>query len=127
MALIMIVDDSSYQRGVIRKVMQRAGHEVMDVQDGQEALKIIGAKPPDCILMDLIMPGVSGLGVLNTLVAQRKGVPVVIVTADIQESVRNQCLELGAQAVLNKPVNEQELCSTVDRILKSKVGAKNED
>jgi CheY-like chemotaxis protein len=123
MAVVLIVDDSSYQRRVIRKMVQRAGYQAMEVPDGQEALKVIPSKVPDCILMDLIMPVISGLGVLKALAGQGSRIPVIVVTADIQESVRKQCLELGARAVLNKPVNEDELLSAIRNALNSKVDA----
>jgi len=121
MAVVLIVDDSAYQRRVIRKVVQRAGHQAMEVSDGQEALKVIPSKVPDCILMDLIMPVISGLGVLKALAGQGSRIPVIVVTADIQESVRKQCLELGAHTVLNKPINEDKLLSAIQNALDSKV------
>jgi CheY-like chemotaxis protein len=65
----------------------------------------------------------DGLKVLKALYDQKTEIPVVVVTADIQESVREQCLELGAKAFINKPPKEDKLRNTIKNILDLKKGA----
>ncbi len=109
MATILIVDDSQFQRSFQRRALVAAGHTVVEAGDGAQALEIVAAERPDCVLVDLIMPGTGGLTLLETLRSREPDLPVIVVTADIQDQVRQQCLELGAFAVLHKPVDEELL------------------
>ncbi len=120
MALILVVDDSSFQRGFIRRVVEKEGYKVLEAENGSEALKILHRENPDCILMDLIMPEVGGIEVLNQLRAQKSEIPVIVITADIQGSIHQECLDLGAVAVLNKPPNETEILRTIEKTLFSR-------
>ena len=117
MATILIVDDSQFQRSFLRKTLSAAGHEVLEARDGSEGLRIATEQRPDCVLADLIMPETRGLTMLETLHQQGETLPVVVVTADIQDQVRQQCLDLGARAVLYKPVDPEGLCRQIDEIL----------
>lgn len=120
MAKILIIDDSSYMRRVIRGILSRDGYEIFEAEQGLKGLQTARDVSPDCILLDLIMPDVDGLKVLNTLHEQKSKIPVVVLTADIQESVRTQCLELGAAAFINKPPKEDVLRSTVKKLIRPK-------
>lgn len=104
MAQILVIDDSIYQRGQIRRALEPEGHELLEATNGREGLEMVDTSRPDCILLDLIMPETSGLEVLQILHDQRSNVPVIVLTADIQERTRQQCLELGATAFINKPL-----------------------
>lgn len=117
MALILIVDDSSFQRGVIRSLVHKAGHETEEAVNGRAGLEKIAASKPDIILTDLLMPEMGGLELLEVLREQGTVIPVIILTANIQVSVRRQCLELGAVAVINKPVVQEELLPALDKAL----------
>lgn len=117
MALILIIDDSSYMRGKIRDILLREGHEVREAPDGIKGLQMATSTTPDCILLDIIMPGMDGLKILKTLREQGMKIPLIIVTADIQESTRKQCFELGATAVINKPPRTDDLLATVSSAL----------
>lgn len=117
MALILVIDDSTFQRHTIRTMVESAGHRVLEARNGREGLEVVGAKQPDCVLMDLIMPELNGFAMLKAFQDSGSKIPVVIVTADIQHSTYQQCLELGAVAVLNKPIRPDELHKTVQRAL----------
>ena len=122
MSVILIVDDSSFQRRIIRNVVEGEGHQVLEAVDGRDALKVLAQNVPDCILMDLIMPEVSGLAILKDLNAQKSKIPVIVITADIQESVHKKCMDLGAAAVLNKPTKGEEVLNAIQKSLLSKKG-----
>lgn len=93
----------------IKKMLKEAGHDLIEAKNGREALEKVAVNKPDCILLDLLMPEVDGFEVLKSLRAQKSDVPVIVVSADIQESAQKQCLDLGAKIFLNKPVKEQPL------------------
>ncbi|MFC1975107.1 response regulator transcription factor [Chloroflexota bacterium] len=117
MALILIIDDSSYQRRLIRKFIEIQGHQTIEATNGNEGLEMIDTHAPDCILLDLIMPEASGFELLETLQKQNSKIPAVVVTADVQASTHKQCLDLGAAAVVNKPVDSKQLRKTIEQIL----------
>lgn len=113
MARILIIDDSSFQRGIIRKTLLQAGYETVEAKNGSEGLLQAHNAAPDLILLDLVMPEMDGFAVLTELQKQQNRVPVVVVTADIQEITREQCLALGAAGFLNKPVKTEDLITAV--------------
>lgn len=117
MALILIIDDSAYMRQTIRGILRNDGYEIREAEDGVKGLQEIKTHPPDCIILDLIMPGIDGFKILKVLSEERSRIPVVVVTADIQESVRRQCLELGAASFINKPPKEEELRAAIRNAL----------
>jgi twitching motility two-component system response regulator PilH len=117
MALILIIDDSAFTRNKMRKVAAEAGHEIIEASDGAQGLQTLYNRHPDCVILDLIMPEIDGLKILRAVREKGIGIPVLVVTADIQDSVRRQCMDLGATAFLNKPVNEDELRSTIKKVL----------
>ena len=126
MALILIVDDSSTMRKAIRKIVKAEGHDTLEAPDGREGLEIAATHAPDCILLDLIMPEVDGLEVLKALRERGSKIPVVVLTADIQEIVRKECLELGATAFINKPLIGNKLLDTIQKALGFKEEVSNE-
>lgn len=109
MALILVVDDSAYARKRLCDVIRSEGHEVIEAADGNKGLQLITSRKPDCIFLDIIIPEFDGVKILETLKEQGIASPVVVITADIQESTRARCLELGAISVMNKPVKEKNL------------------
>lgn len=117
MQKILIVDDSSFQRKFLRKALNDGGFATVEAGNGAEALEIAGAQPLDAILTDLIMPDMRGLALLETLKERGSEVPIVVLTADIQEPVEVQCLELGAARVLHKPIKPRLLVEALQAVL----------
>lgn len=117
MASILIIDDSSYMRGKIRTILKSENHEIFEAADGIQGLQLASSRKYDLVLLDIIMPGMDGVKILGAL-RQLVAVPqVIIVTADIQESVYKQCIDVGAFAVIHKPPKEEELLSRVKQAL----------
>ncbi len=123
MATILIVDDSGFQRAFLSKALVEDGHGVLEAANGARALEVAAAEQPDCILTDLIMPDMRGLVVLETLQQQGSEIPVVVLTADIQEEVEARCLELGAARVLHKPIKPERLRETIAAVLAGDEGS----
>ncbi len=117
MATILIVDDSGFQRTFLSKKLGEGGYRVLEAVNGTEALERAAADRPDCILTDLIMPDMRGLELLETLQQRGSTIPVVVLTADIQERVEARCLELGAARVLHKPVKPDRLRAAIAEAL----------
>lgn len=113
MALILTVDDSAYMRRRIGDVLKSNGHEVIEAEDGLKGLKMAVSRRPDCILLDLIMPVMDGIKFLDALRKEDSSIPVIVVTADVQESVRKQCLDFGVASFINKPPRTEELSNAV--------------
>ena len=116
-AKILVIDDSGLARKNLRRMLQGAGHHVVEAQDGIAALEMYFAEKPDVVLLDLVMSGMYGLDVLKKLRELDPGARVVVVSADIQTPSRDLARELGAGAFLSKPVEEAEVLSAVGALL----------
>ncbi len=110
MACILVIDDSAFTRQMLAKALKAQGNEVLEAERHK----------PDCIVLDLLMPEISGFEVLKTLNEKGLTIPVVVLSADIQETTRAECLELGAVSFLKKPLPENELVEVVQGVLCSK-------
>lgn len=104
MTKILIIDDSIFQRKNIKKILKPEGYEILEATNGTEGLEKIKNDSPDLVLLDILMPQVSGLSVLKKLESEDIEVPVIVITADIQDSTKKECLELGARDVFYKPL-----------------------
>ncbi len=117
MPTILIVDDSRFQHAFLRNALASDGYQLLFASNGKEALAALDESHVDCVVADLIMPEMRGVTMLETLRQRKADVPVVILTADIQQHVRQQCLDLGAREVLHKPVAEEDLRRTLAEVL----------
>ncbi len=116
MGRILITDDSLLQRRTLSAIVKDAGHDVETATNGREALEQIEAQAPDCLLLDMLMPEVDGVQVLESLHSKGLNFPVIVLTADIQDWLKDRCLELGARKFLNKPVKQEEIRATLQEI-----------
>jgi two-component system response regulator HydG len=117
MARILVVDDEAAHRDSLRRIFERAGHEVTVAKDGDEALVLLGRVPVDIILTDLVMPRVDGRTVLSTALKLRPEADVVLMTAygNVENAVA--AMRDGAKDFLTKPTRRGELLACVDRLL----------
>ena len=114
---ILLIDDSSFQRRILLGMLQRLGYEVDTACNGQEALEKIQAHLPDCLLLDILMPIMDGVQLLEHLKSQEVTLPIIVLSADVQESLKDRCLELGATTFLNKPLKQDQLQRVLQNIL----------
>lgn len=119
MALILIIDDSSFQRGRISEAIKAEGYDVLEASNGREGLEILTSRAPDCIMMDLTMPQMDGFAVLKALQERKCSIPKIVLTADIQATTRKECLDLGACAFINKPIDRIDLRSALKKAFDS--------
>ncbi len=118
-ARVLIADDDAVVRDVVRRYLERDGLEVRVAGDGNEALRVLGSERIDVAVLDVMMPGPSGLSLCRTL---RQGgdytVPVILLTALSEEDDRIAGLEAGADDYLTKPFSPRELALRVRSVLR---------
>jgi two-component system, chemotaxis family, chemotaxis protein CheY len=117
MAKIMIVDDSSLSRRILRRILEPAGHQVIEAEDGIVAIEKYFIEKPDLVFLDLTMDGMHGLDVLAQLRQMDSQVRAVIATADIQSSTRKMAVEAGARGFVNKPFDETIVLDAAQSVL----------
>ena len=116
-AKIMVVDDSAMSRRTIRRILEGAGYNVVEADEGMAALELYFLEKPDLIFLDLVMKGMYGLDVLEKLREMDKDVRVVVASADIQSSTRTMVNEAGACAFINKPFVVDQVLAAVNTAL----------
>ncbi|QJR80077.1 response regulator [Alteromonas pelagimontana] len=113
---VLICDDSSLARKMARRSLPRGlAKEVFQASNGQEALAVISQHPVELLILDLTMPILDGVGVLEEIRAQMLEVFVVVVSGDIQPQMREKVLKLGALDFIPKPVDTRQLSDTLHR------------
>lgn len=117
MAKALIIDDSKFQRNVIKNILKDLNFDIAEASNGNEALEQYELHLPDFIILDLLMPDKDGFDVLSDLKSKGNHVPIIVLSADIQESSIEKCKELGAFAFLNKPPKNEDLINTVKKAL----------
>jgi DNA-binding response OmpR family regulator len=114
---VLVVDDDSTVSDVVRRYLERDGLSVEVVGDGERALSRALADPPDLVVLDLMLPGMSGLEVCRAL-RTHGPVPVIMLTALGEEADRVIGLELGADDYVTKPFSPRELTLRVQSVLR---------
>ncbi len=117
---ILVVDDEEVNLELLEAILISEGYAVTCVGDGPRALATIKAQPPDLILLDLMMPGMSGLEVCRVLKEdpETAAIPVIVVTAMGQIATKEAALTTGADDFVAKPVRSDDLCARVSAMLK---------
>ena len=119
---ILVVDDNASNRDLLSRRLQREGYRVTSVEGGAAALAMIAAEGFDLVLLDLMMPGMSGFEVLNRLKADggTRHIPVIMISAldELDSTVR--CIEAGAEDYLPKPFNPVLLRARINACLEKK-------
>lgn len=121
---ILLVEDEGNILEAITFILSRAGWEVQGHGNGATALEAVGRVAPDVLVLDVMLPGRSGLEILRDLRAASATVdlPVLMLTAKGQARDRETAMELGANAYLTKPFSNAELLETVNRLAEARAG-----
>ncbi|TAF70350.1 MAG: response regulator [Oscillatoriales cyanobacterium] len=109
MTSILVVEDSWLTRRVICKILRAEGYETWEA--------LLDTQTPNCMLLDLLMPDMEGREVLQAMREKGIKVPVIVITADIQSTTRQECMELGALTVIHKMPNSDELVGWIKKAL----------
>jgi two-component system chemotaxis response regulator CheY len=113
-AKVLIVDDSALTRRSLRQILEAAEYEVMEAENGLDALERYFLDKPDVVLLDLVMRGMYGLEVLQKIRELDPQARIVVVSADIQTSSQDLAGEAGATAFINKPFDRAEILRALD-------------
>ena len=108
-ARILVVDDSGLARRRARSILEGAGYEVLEAEDGMSALERYFVSRPDVVVLDLVMKGMYGLDVLTKLREMDEFVKVIVVSADVQTSSQQLVSNAGASGFLVKPLEADQI------------------
>jgi len=116
-ARVLVVDDSALTRRSLRHILETAGCEVVEAEDGLSALERYFLEKPDVVMLDLVMRGMYGLDVLQKLRELDPDARIIVVSADIQSSSQELAEQAGAKAFINKPFDKAEILVALDTAL----------
>lgn len=116
---ILIVDDNDDIVTTYRVVLDRMGYEVAVARNGIECLEMIGEVEPDLVLLDVLLPGLSGSEVCRSIkdTARTTDIPVIAITASVSGETRKRMSEVGADDFLLKPIDVSDINRVIKRFL----------
>ncbi len=117
MTRILVVEDSLLSRRMVVDTLNEAGYETSEAKNGEVGLEMFRESRPDCVVSDLLMPIMDGQTLLGHIRELDTEVPVIIASADIQQSSRDICENLGISGFLNKPVKSADLLERIEAAL----------
>jgi DNA-binding NtrC family response regulator len=123
MAFILVVDDEAMLRTTLRAILQRAGHEVAEAEDGAKAMEFFRISTPDLVLTDILMPNREGVETIGEMRAAAPAMPIIAMSGGGStrggELFLTLAAQLGATETLAKPIRQAELLKAVDACLAS--------
>jgi two-component system, chemotaxis family, chemotaxis protein CheY len=114
MSKILIADDSQFMRSVVKDVLEEGGHEVLEAENGSQALEMVESQQPDLLLLDIIMPEVDGIDVLKKVGKTQK---VIVISAVGQDKMVEEAKDLGAIDYIVKPFDNTKVVEVVNKAL----------
>ena len=114
---VLIIEDNPYTSDMVRKYLIRKDYEVLTAGDGQEGLRLARKENPALILLDIMLPGMDGTEVCQTL-REESCIPIIMLTARVEEEDRVAGLELGADDYITKPFSLKELVARIRAVLR---------
>ena len=126
---ILIVEDEDAIRDMLATVLRHGGFEPVPVDDAHEALLAIGDRRPDLILLDWMLPGMSGIELARRLKRDEgtRDIPIILLTARGEEADKVRGLESGADDYVTKPFSTRELTARIQAVLRRAGGAVSEE
>ncbi len=114
---ILIVDDAAFMRLRLKKLLTQEGYEVEEAGNGQEAVDKYQTLHPDCVLMDITMPEMSGIEALKAIKAHDSEAKVIMVSALGQQAMVIQAIEQGARDFIVKPYEPTRVLTSLSKVL----------
>jgi FixJ family two-component response regulator len=111
--MVAVVDDDPSVCKAVGRLIAASEFDVVTVTSGQMLLDLLPTRRPDCVLLDLHMPGLSGLGVLRAMAEAGWRLPVIVITGRDEPASRAQCLAAGALAFLLKPLEPAQILRAI--------------
>jgi FixJ family two-component response regulator len=119
-AAVWVVDDDVSVRRAVQRLLAAAGHHVETFANARDVLLSDPAGDPACLILDIRMPEVSGVQLLDALYTAGRDIPIIFITGHGDDAMAAQVMNAGAVAFLSKPVDEQVLLAAVDQALASR-------
>jgi CheY-like chemotaxis protein len=113
---VLVADDNDVAQRLCRRVLEKAGYNVLIAVDGLQAVQVALAEHPAMILMDVAMPGIDGIEAMRRIKAEIPGQPIVIASAHSMASDRERFLAAGADDILSKPFRLADLVAIVTKL-----------
>ncbi|MFD0727127.1 ATP-binding protein [Lysobacter brunescens] len=117
---ILVADDQPTNRVVLQRLLEKAGHRILFAEDGEQVLDVLAGETPDLVLLDLHMPGLSGLEVIRQARVMQAGharkTPIVVLSADATVESMREADRAGARTYLTKPISVPKLLDTIASI-----------
>jgi CheY-like chemotaxis protein len=114
----LVVDDSAAVRTSLRVTLEYEGYEVIEASNGKQGLGRVAEDRPDLVLLDVTMPGMSGLDVLERVHASNRCLPIVMMSAEVTPALREDALGAGAVEMFEKPFDSAvRLCTVLHRAI----------
>ena len=119
MAVVLIIDDSPTELHLFQNMLEEAGFETLVADSGEEGLKTARTARPDCILMDVVMPGMNGFQATRKLTTDpdTAHIPVIMITSKDQETDKIWGMRQGAVEYVVKPVSDKDLVATITSVM----------
>lgn len=117
MAKILVVDDAAFMRMRCSKMLKENGYDVVEAENGLEALEVYASEKPDCVLMDITMPEMDGIAALKALRESDPNARVAMVTAMGQQSIIMEAIKSGAKDFVVKPFETERVLAAVEKLL----------
>jgi CheY-like chemotaxis protein len=116
---ILVAEDNLENQEIIRRRLERAGHQVAIAGNGQEAVEVAQTGMPDLILMDISMPIMSGMEATAAIrgIESVQNIPIIAVTAHAMEGDAERCLAAGCDGFATKPINFKELLALIETLV----------
>lgn len=120
MSKILVIDDEADMRFAARMLLERSGHQVIEASDGNAALAILEQETPDLALLDMRLPGMDGIQILQKIREKTQELPVVMVTGYGNVELAEQAIQLGADHYLSKPFRNKELLDVIGQVFQKR-------
>ena len=119
MAVVLIIDDSPTELHLFQSMLERAGFDTLVADSGEEGIRQAITARPDCILMDVVMPGMNGFQATRKLTKDpaTESIPVIMITTKDQETDKIWGMRQGAVEYLVKPIRENDLVAKINAVM----------
>jgi two-component system, chemotaxis family, chemotaxis protein CheY len=114
MSKILIADDSQFMRGILKDIVEGAGHTAVEAENGTQVLEKLVSESPDLVLLDIIMPELDGFGVLQQQGQQAK---FIVISAVGQEKMVQEARAIGALDYITKPFEASAVIAAINKAL----------
>jgi len=115
---VLVVDDSLIVRKVVSRFLDEIGYTCLSAASGGEALDMIRNETMKFMVLDLHMEGMTGFELMEAILEEGLDIPVIVLTADLQDQSKEKAGELGAKAYLQKPFNKTEFQTVIEHVAK---------